>query len=68
MSTSSTNIESGHGSTKFRLLQRQDADDPSVRAVILEPDPAIDLREDGVVFAASGVESPAGTGARADGR
>src|SRR5436309_3096103 len=34
-----------------------DADDPAVRAVIFEPDAARRLREDGVVFAESCVES-----------
>src|ERR1700722_12864161 len=58
MSTSSTNIRA----VCWSLLQRQDADDPAVRAVVFEPHPPVDLREDGVVFSQAGVparpESP----------
>jgi hypothetical protein len=39
------------------LLQRLDADDPSVRAVILEPNTSRNLGEDGVVFPSSGVQA-----------
>src|SRR5262249_26623462 len=43
------------------LLDREDADDAAVRAVVFEPDPAVDLREDRVVLAEAGVEARAET-------
>ena len=42
-----------------RLFDGQDADDAAARAVIFKSDAAGDLREDGVVFAQSRIETRA---------
>src|SRR5215207_9102573 len=55
MSTSSTNM--GRNQTRFLLLYRDDADASAVLAVVLEPDLAIDLREQRVVLAEADVQA-----------